>query len=185
MKKVLIILLIAISFSFQNKDRLIQLINKAKTPKQIETIISNFNTKSNANVFEYVPNINPLNPQRLKRISSSFGERFHPITGKKKAHLGIDISAHKNLAVHSSAQGKVIQVVYSNKGYGNYITIEHNYGFVTRYAHLNKIFVKHKQEVTKGEIIGAVGTTGSSTGNHLHYEIIKNKNHINPYSLIQ
>jgi len=183
--KVFTILLISISFSFQEKNKLIELINKAKTPNQIEIILSNFNTKENNKIFEYVPSINPLNPERLKRISSSFGERFHPITGKKKAHLGIDISAHKNLAVHSAASGKIIQVVYSNKGYGNYITIEHKYGFVTRYAHLNKIFVKHRQQIKKGEIIGAVGTTGSSTGNHLHYEIIKNKSHINPYTLIQ
>jgi len=162
----------------------VELFKKATTSKQVVLVVTHFNTEKNQNVMQYIPTINPINPNRLKRISSVFGERFHPISGAKKQHLGIDISADKGLAVHASASGTVTKIHFSSKGYGNYITIEHRYGFVTRYAHLSEILVKQNQKVVKGEIIGSVGNSGASTGNHLHYEIIKDKKHMDPYPLI-
>ena len=170
--------------SFQSPDKLFELIIKANSPKQVVLVITHFNTPKNENMMQYIPTINPINPNRFKRISSVFGERFHPISGAKKQHLGIDISADKGLAVHASASGTVTKIHFSSKGYGNYITIEHRYGFVTRYAHLSEILVKQNQKVVKGEIIGSVGNSGASTGNHLHYEIIKDKKHMDPYPLI-
>lgn len=163
--------------------RIEKLVSTAKTPEQIILILDSFDRNDHKTVFDYIPDINPLNPDRMKRFSSSFGERFHPIDKVRKAHLGIDISAPKNLAVHSSAKGKVIYVGRS-KGYGLIVIIEHSYGFTTKYAHLNYILAKKGQNVEKGDIIGRVGTTGKSTGDHLHYEIIKNKRAIDPYKLI-
>jgi len=133
------------------------------------------------NLFDYVPSINPLNPDKLKRISSKFGKRFHPIKKKVKAHLGLDISAKKGTAIHSSATGTVIKVISSNRGYGNQVIIEHDYGFRTRYAHMHSFIVKKGDSIKKGQIIGFVGNTGLSTAPHLHYEIIKNGKYIDPY----
>lgn len=170
--------------SFQFPDKLVELLKRTTTSKQVVLVATHFNTEKNQNVMQYIPTINPINPNRFKRISSVFGERFHPISGVKKQHLGIDISADNGLAVHASASGTVTKTHFSSKGYGNYITIEHRYGFVTRYAHLSEILVKQNQKVVKGEIIGSVGNSGASTGDHLHYEIIKDKKHMDPYPLI-
>lgn len=183
------LILLVVFFSLCSFDtgltKLEQLIVKAKTPEQILTIKQLF-YETNLETFKDLPiGINPLNPERLKRVSSSFGERFHPISGQKKKHLGLDISAHENLAVHVTANGEIERIVFSEKGYGNYVLVKHKYGFKTRYAHLNIITVKKGQQVVQGDIIGGVGTTGSSTGNHLHYEIIKNNIHINPEKLIE
>lgn len=173
------------SFSARNK-KLEDLISQAKTVEQLLTINQLFNNGKNIEIFNNIPvGVNPLNPNKLKRVSSSFGERFHPITGELKAHLGLDISANEDLAIHSTADGTISKIVYSNKGYGNYVLIKHKYGFQTKYAHLNLITVKTGQQVKRGDIIGGVGTTGSSTGNHLHYEVIKNNIHINPEKLIE
>lgn len=160
-----------------------KLLNVANTPKQLIEIRENFNTPKNKEIFQYFPDINPLNPQRMNRFSSEFGERFHPIDKVRKQHLGLDISAPKNLPVHSSAKGKVVFLGHV-KGYGKLIIIKHKYGFITKYAHLNHIVVTKDQTVKKGDIIGMVGSTGKSTGDHLHYEIIKNKKAIDPYLFV-
>ncbi len=131
-----------------------------------------------------IPDINPLNPLRIKRFSSNFGYRTHPIYKTKKFHYGIDISCKKGTPVHSPANGKIIVTSYKNTGYGNEIKIKHKYGFVTRYAHLHQIKIKNGIYVKKGDIIGTVGTTGVSTAPHLHYEIFKNGNRIDPKKMI-
>lgn len=170
--------------SFQSPSKLVELFKKATTSKQVVLVVTHFNTENNQNIMQYIPTINPINPNRFNRISSVFGERFHPISGTNKQHLGIDISANHGLAVHAAASGTITKIHFSSKGYGNYITIEHEFGFVTRYAHLSKILVEQNQKVAKGQIIGSVGSTGASTGNHLHYEIIKDKKYMDPYPLI-
>ena len=86
-------------------------------------------------------------------------------------HEGIDISAKLGTAIYSTAQGRVIDVTYSPFGYGNKIILEHAYGFETLYAHLNTIKVREGQLIKKNQFIGTVGSTGLSTGPHLHYEI--------------
>lgn len=134
-----------------------------------------------ANKFEFVPSINPLNPDRLKRFSSEFGKRFHPIDKKEKPHFGIDISAKAGTPIHAAASGTIKSTVESNKGYGNQVVIEHRYGFRSRYAHMYLFVVKEGQTVKKGDIIGFVGSTGKSTANHIHYEIWKNDIRIDPY----
>lgn len=139
------------------------------------------NTKRFESKLAYVPSINPLNPKKLKRISSKFGRRFHPVDKKNKLHLGIDISAKKGTPVHVSAKGVVIETISSSKGYGNQVVVEHAYGFITRYAHLHSFIVKRGDTLNKGKIIGFVGNTGKSTGYHLHYEIIKDDKPIDPY----
>lgn len=182
---VLLIALGLFGFSTKSLTALEKLMTIAKKENQLEIILSKYKNEQNKEIFKDVPlGVNPLNPDKLKRISSSFGNRYHPISGKYKKHLGLDISATENLAIHVTANGKVTRVVYSNEGYGNWVEVRHKYGFKTRYAHLNVITVRKGQNVNLGDIIGGVGTTGSSTGNHLHYEIIKNNHHINPEKFI-
>lgn len=134
--------------------------------------------------FDYVPTINPLNPERLKRFSSHFGKRFDPFSGEMAQHLGLDISAKAGTPIHAAASGVVKSTIKSTskkEGYGNQVVIEHRYGFKTRYAHMYLFVVEKGQTIIKGDIIGYVGSTGKSTANHIHYEILKNGKPIDPY----
>lgn len=113
------------------------------------------------------------------RISNGYGYRVHPVSKKLKFHRGIDIKAKKGKKVMAAAEGHIVAAAWSNS-YGNFIKIQHRNNFLTIYAHLSKILVKKGQTVRKGQVIGKVGSTGISTGNHLHFEIkYKNKN-LNP-----
>ena len=131
--------------------------------------------------FDYVPTINPLNPKKLKRFSDGFGMRFHPIDKEDKQHLGLDISAKAGTPIHAAASGTVKRTKKSDSGYGNQVLIEHRYGFRTRYAHMYLFVVEKGQTINKGDIIGYVGSTGKSTGHHIHYDIWKNGTPIDPY----
>ncbi len=156
---------------------------KAVTIGDIEKLlhILGEDTKRFTTKWSYVPSINPLNPKKLKRFSSKFGNRFHPIDKKSKPHAGVDISAKAGTAIHAAASGTVNSTVKSDIGYGNQVTIEHRYGFKTRYAHMYLFIVKEGQPIKKGQIIGFVGSTGKSTADHIHYELWKNNARIDPY----
>ncbi|WP_051254266.1 M23 family metallopeptidase [Arenibacter latericius] len=113
-------------------------------------------------------------------ISSNYGIRTHPISQNEKTHFGIDLSAPAGTTVHATASGTIKEVVYSKKGYGTHIVIWHRFGFETLYGHLEKVLVHKGESIAQHQIIGTVGSTGSSTGPHLHYEILKNKEKIDP-----
>lgn len=104
-------------------------------------------------------------------ITSNFGYRIHPISGTRKLHTGIDIAAPKGIPVLASAPGTVSRVQYLTTGYGYNVMIDHGNGIETLYAHMSAIYVTEGQPVIPGQIIGAVGSTGASTGNHLHFEV--------------
>ena len=112
-------------------------------------------------------------------VSSRFGLRVHPITGEKKSHTGIDIASNQGTAVYASDGGSVTLAGW-NGGYGNCIMIDHGNGYVTLYGHLSSISVSVGQPVSQGTTIGAVGSTGNSTGPHLHFEVLKNGTRIDP-----
>ena len=112
-------------------------------------------------------------------VSSRFGLRVHPITGQKKSHTGIDIASNQGTAVYASDGGSVTLAGW-NGGYGNCIMIDHGNGYVTLYDHLSSISVSVGQTVSQGTTIGAVGSTGNSTGPHLHFEVLKNGTRIDP-----
>lgn len=112
-------------------------------------------------------------------ISSSFGSRQDPIDGEPAVHEGIDISAPFGSPVQAPAEGLVIFTGWK-QGYGNCIEISHGNGLVTRYAHLSKILVKPGQSVKRWQRIGLVGSTGRSTGAHLHYEVRRGDRPVNP-----
>lgn len=117
------------------------------------------------------------------RLSSEFGNRFHPIDRKTKFHKGIDIAAPKGTPVAAAASGTVVSAGWSN-GYGNLVVIEHADGRQTRYAHADKLFVSAGETVQAGQTIARVGSTGKSTGAHLHFEIVENNRQVNPLEIL-
>lgn len=124
------------------------------------------------------PDISPLKSDY--KVSSEFGMRKHTLTKTKKFHRGIDFIAPIGTPILATSNGIVIKVKKNIKGYGHHIIIKHDQQFSTLYAHLNEIKVAEGAEVLKGDIIGTVGTTGSSTQPHLHYEVIKEGKRVNP-----
>ena len=115
------------------------------------------------------------------RLSSQFGYRIHPITGVAHSHTGIDIPASGGTPILAAKSGQVVTSAY-HYSYGNYVVIDHGNGNSTLYAHMSSRAVSEGQMVTKGQVIGYVGTTGSSTGNHLHFEVRDNYTRVDPES---
>ena len=125
-------------------------------------------TTIEASLFRMIPNDIPVD---YRRIASPYGDRLHPISGKWKRHIGIDLSCPLGTPIFATADGVVEMARASNKGYGNLLKIRHGLGFSTLYAHLNQFAVKPGQFVEKGDQVGFCGTSGNSTGSHLHYEV--------------
>ena len=118
-----------------------------------------------------------------RTITSNYGYRIHPISGVKKLHAGIDIGAGYGAAVTASAGGTVIMSQYYG-GYGNCIIIDHGGGVSTLYGHMSSLVAKKGQTVSAGQTIGKVGSTGNSTGNHLHFEVRVNGSTVNPRNYV-
>ncbi len=127
-----------------------------------------------------VPAVQPIRTKDLTRIASYFGYREDPVYRVRKMHEGIDFTAPKGTEVFVTGDGVVSEIKHSRRGYGNQIVVDHGFGYKTRYAHLHKILVKPGQKVKRGDIIAQVGNTGKSVGPHLHYEVLKNGQQINP-----
>ncbi len=121
----------------------------------------------------------PLGPPVWGRITSKYGYRRDPFTGRYEFHDGVDIKAPWGTKVRATAEGRVIYAGWKS-GYGKTVIIKHAYGFKTMYAHLSKIKVKKGQWVKSGEVIGLVGSTGRSTGSHVHYEVWRYSKRENP-----
>ncbi len=134
------------------------------------------------NAEKLVPSICPVKGKY--RISSKFGWRTHPIHKKKQFHSGIDLAAPKGTPVLATADG-IIVFAGKNGGYGKFVIIKHSDGMKTAYAHLSKILVSKGDAVTKNQEIAKVGSTGRSTGAHLHYEVIINNKKTDPAAYFQ
>ncbi|WP_020005620.1 M23 family metallopeptidase [Brachyspira innocens] len=122
-------------------------------------------------------------PTTITRISSVFGYRVHPITGVRTKHMGVDIPGRLNTPVYAARKGKVIFAGYSG-GYGNLVIVRHDKGYTTYYGHLNSITTKAGANVGVGVMIGRMGSTGRSTGSHLHFEVRRNGVALNPADFI-
>ncbi len=127
-----------------------------------------------------IPSIRPLTESSDIKLLSGFGMRKHPIHKIKKMHFGIDFNAKRGTPIHSTGDGEVVKTRKSASGYGNHVVIDHGFGYKTLYAHMQDIEVKKGQKITKGEIIGTVGNTGTSTAPHLHYEVIQKGKKVDP-----
>ncbi|GAB4282516.1 MAG: M23 family metallopeptidase [Marinilabiliales bacterium] len=128
-------------------------------------------TRSNKKKMTCIPAIQPIDNKELIRISSGFGMRINPILGIRLMHPGMDFAAQYGTNVYATGSGIVKDVVLSKRGYGNHIIIDHGYYYETLYAHLWRTYVNKGDSVKRGEVIGTVGSTGFSTGPHLHYEV--------------
>ena len=118
------------------------------------------------------------------RISSYFGWRVHPITGAAHLHTGVDITGTASKNIFAVQSGKVVAAQTGwNGGQGTYVKINHENGYVTVYMHLSKLRVKKGQRVDKGEVIGLMGCTGSCTGTHLHFQVYKDGDLMDPLKL--
>ena len=134
-----------------------------------------------------IPSIKPVREDKLKRKVnhlSGYGIRLHPVHKVKKLHQGIDFTAPRGTAIQATGNGKVVRVRKGKKGYGNNVLIDHGFGFKSLYAHMQKIDVKKGDEVVKGQKIGTVGSTGTSTAPHLHYEVWINGKAVNPIDYV-
>jgi murein DD-endopeptidase MepM/ murein hydrolase activator NlpD len=135
--------------------------------------------KNKKEMLAHTPSIWPV----MGWVTSGFGFRINPFTGLTQMHEGIDISNKIGTPVISSASG-IISDTGSDFSHGKFVVISHGFGMTTRYIHLNKILVRAGQKVTRGDKIGEVGTTGRSTGPHLHYEVRVNGIPVNPMRYI-
>ncbi|MFA5575482.1 MAG: M23 family metallopeptidase [Brumimicrobium sp.] len=127
-----------------------------------------------------LPAIQPVRNDDLKHAAGGYGWRVDPVYGTKKMHWGLDFSADTGTEVFATGDGVVESVQHNSWGYGREIVINHGFGYKTRYAHLSEFKVKVGQEVQRGEVIGLVGSSGKSTGPHLHYEVEHNGQKVNP-----
>ncbi|MCW4444563.1 M23 family metallopeptidase [Vibrio splendidus] len=134
-----------------------------------------------ATMFRLIPNDSPM---AYQRISSSYGSRTNPISGKRHVHTGIDLTCKRGEDIVAPADGVIETVRPSKKGFGNFITMRHSFGFMSSYAHLQKFKVRSGQFVSKGDVIASCGNSGNSTGPHLHYEVRFLGRSLNPQYLM-
>jgi len=127
-----------------------------------------------------IPAIQPVNNEEMTRMASGYGWRSDPFTKARKMHWGMDFTAPKGTPIYASRDGKVIRADNRASGFGKHIRIDHGYGYVSLYAHLSRYNVKRGQQVKRGDLIGFVGSTGRSEAPHLHYEVRKDGQRINP-----
>jgi murein DD-endopeptidase MepM/ murein hydrolase activator NlpD len=127
-----------------------------------------------------LPAIQPVSNKELKRLSSGYGYRIDPIYKTRRMHPGIDFSLEIGSPVYATGDGVVKLVRQSFGGYGKQVEIDHGFGYVTKYAHLDMFVVKKGQKVKRGDLIAYSGNTGKSTAPHLHYEVHLNGKKVNP-----
>ncbi|GGG56529.1 M23 family metallopeptidase [Bizionia arctica] len=131
-------------------------------------------------LLEAIPAIQPVTNEDLTRMASGYGIRTDPFTKARKMHWGMDFTAPRGTPIYASGDGVVVRADNASSGYGNHVRIDHGYGYVSLYGHMYKYNVKKNQKVKRGDIIGFVGSTGRSEAPHLHYEIFKDGERINP-----
>jgi murein DD-endopeptidase MepM/ murein hydrolase activator NlpD len=135
---------------------------------------------SNQHFLACKPSINPISSADPYWQTSSYGYRIDPFTHKRAPHFGIDLAGPHGLDVHCTGEGTVKHTGFSRYGYGNEVVVDHGFGYVTRYAHLQDILVEKGQKLKRGQVLGTLGSSGRSTGPHLHYEVQKDGRTVNP-----
>jgi murein DD-endopeptidase MepM/ murein hydrolase activator NlpD len=171
---------------FQNSEIIINTVKKLdKINSQLVVQSRSFDevynmAKRKSEMLACIPAIQPVSNKNLKRLSSYYGYRTDPIYKVRKFHEGIDFSAPTGTPIYSTGDGIVDEISQSNAGYGNTLVIDHGYGYKTMYAHIHKFKVKQGEKVKRGQLVATIGNSGKSTSPHLHYEIWKNGNKINP-----
>ncbi len=172
------ILIHSILFAQKDREQLIEnILTASNNYNDIHSIIPIL--KKYPSIIKYVPLGYPIKKKDKPIITSYFGNRLHPRDKVYKLHSGIDLRSEYATIIYATADGKVL-FAGKNGGYGKCVIIEHKFGYSTLYGHLTIYYTKKGKIIKKGDAIGFLGSTGKSTGNHLHYEIIKNTIKINP-----
>ena len=166
--------------TLQSPNEIIQLNDSSKFAEELLEQIGELNLYRIA--AEKLPIYSPI--QASNRFTSGFGYRKDPKTKKKTMHHGVDFAAPKGTLIYSTGDGIVTHAGWKGS-YGLLVTIKHAFGFQTRYAHNSRIFVKVGNRVSRGDKISAMGSTGRSTGTHLHYEVRRNNKPLNPTTYIK
>ncbi|MBP1613994.1 MAG: peptidase [Bacteroidetes bacterium] len=135
--------------------------------------------KNHDEMLKCIPAIQPVANKDLRQTASGYGMRIDPIYGTAKFHGGMDFSAHPGTDVYATGNGVVVKMGWES-AYGNTVEINHGFGYRTVYAHLRDFHTKIGKKVVRGEVIGGVGSTGRSTGPHLHYEVHVKGERVNP-----
>ncbi len=136
--------------------------------------------KNKEQLLACTPAIQPVSNSDLKRVASGYGSRIDPIYKTPRFHAGLDFTAPQGTPIYATANGVAKIAGNSGNGYGNHVVISHGYGYETLYGHMYRVKVKVGERVSRGEVIGYVGSTGKSTGPHCHYEVHKNNQRIDP-----
>ena len=152
-----------------------QMVIQSKSYDQIADLI-----KNQQKMLTSIPSIQPVPNKNLERMASGYGWRVDPIYKIQEFHKGMDFTCPIGTAVHVTGDGVVETVDFSYGGYGNEVVVNHGYGYRTRYGHLSRFNVKPGMKVKRGDVIAFSGNTGKSTGPHVHYEVIKNGQVLNP-----
>lgn len=166
----------------ETQKRLDKLMLQLKIQKNsLDTILKNANSR--AEMFASIPSIKPVRIDLLKKnlnAMSGFGIRLHPVHKVDRLHTGIDFTAPKGTPIQATGNGKVIKAEHERVGYGNHVIIDHGYGYSSLYGHMSSFNVKVGDVIQKGQTIGFVGNTGTSTAPHLHYEVRLKGNPVDP-----
>ena len=152
-----------------------RILSQEKSYKEIEGMLRN-----KEKLLASTPAIQPVANKDLKRVASGFGSRIDPVYKTIKFHAGLDFAAPQGTPIYATADGRVTTASNTGNGFGNHVEINHGYGYETLYGHMFRIKVRSGQVVKRGEVIGWVGSTGKSTGPHLHYEVHKGGRSLDP-----
>jgi len=136
--------------------------------------------KNKEKLIAAIPSIQPISNRSLNRVASGFGYRIDPIYKDRRLHAGLDFTAPIGTPIYAAADGVIKDAGFNTGGYGNRVVINHGFGYETLYAHMVRIKARVGTRVKRGEVIGYVGTSGKSTGPHLHYEVHKNGTQLDP-----
>jgi murein DD-endopeptidase MepM/ murein hydrolase activator NlpD len=136
--------------------------------------------KNKEQLLSHTPAIQPVSNKDLNRIASGFGYRIDPVYKTTKMHEGLDFAAPQGTPIYATADGTITTAGSTGNGYGNHVVINHGYGYETLYGHMVRVKVSAGETVKRGQVIGWVGSTGKSSGPHLHYEVHKNNQKIDP-----
>lgn len=163
----------AIKATLENLDS--RIAAQKKSYDEVDELV-----KNKEKLLSHTPAIQPVSNKDLNRIASGFGARIDPVYKTPKFHYGLDFSAPQGTPIYATADGNITTAGNTGNGYGNYVVINHGYGYETLYGHMVRVKVRNGQAVKRGEVIGWVGSTGKSTGPHCHYEVHKNGAKIDP-----
>ena len=152
-----------------------ELVIQSKSLDEIELL-----AKNKESLLSSIPSIQPVNSSALRRMASGYGYRIDPFTKARRMHFGMDFSAPRGTEIYATGDGTVTRADSRAAGFGKHVRIDHGFGYVTIYAHLDSFKVVKGDKVKRGAPIGTVGSTGRSVAPHLHYEIVKDGVKINP-----